>query len=309
VAHEFTPVFIGGSGRSGTTILLNLLSRHPDFHASMPREIKYLTSRHGLVDFAFTRPLELEENLKAKRNNVIARLLPLFGKSKVSLLEHELFGNWWSETGKSGNQRGLIQGISRDQLDQGWSLFKGRYRDDPVGASRLLFETLSMAQMHAKPQRYFGDSTPVNIMQADLLYQLLPGSKFINVVRDGRDVAASVVKEKWGPTEHFGALQWWSNRIVKGHRALSKIPRDNWLQIRIEDLVAHQREATLKQILDFLEIPQNSKQDAYFADAIIPEKLHAGRWKSEPIDVVRFNTKYQEVVDQLNAQGIAIKEL
>ena len=100
MAQDFTPVFIGGTGRSGTTILLNLLNRHPDFHASMPREIKYLTSRHGLVDIALNRPLGIEENLKAKRNNLIARALPLLGKSKVSLFESELLGTWWSETGK-----------------------------------------------------------------------------------------------------------------------------------------------------------------------------------------------------------------
>jgi hypothetical protein len=43
-------------------------------------------------------------------------------------------------------------------------------------------------------------------MQADLINQLLPRSKFIHVIRDGRDVASSVVKEKWGPSEHFAAL-------------------------------------------------------------------------------------------------------
>ena len=117
MAQDFTPVFIGGTGRSGTTILLNLLNRHLDFHASMPREIKYLTSRHGLVDIALTRPLAIEENLKAKRNNLIARVLPLLGKSKLSLFESELLGPWWSETGKKGNQRGLIQGITREELE------------------------------------------------------------------------------------------------------------------------------------------------------------------------------------------------
>ena len=33
----FTPVFAGGTGRSGTTIIVNLLSWHPEFHTSMPR--------------------------------------------------------------------------------------------------------------------------------------------------------------------------------------------------------------------------------------------------------------------------------
>ena len=279
MAHDFTPVFIGGTGRSGTTILLNLLNRHPDFHASMPREIKYLTSRHGLVDIALTRPFGIEENLKAKRNNLIARALPLLGVSKLSLFEKELLGPWWSETGKKGNQRGLVQGITRDELEQEFERFKASFKFDPVSGSRALFESLSRAQMKDGVKRYFGDSTPVNIMQADLINQLLPQSKFIHIIRDGRDVASSVVKEKWGPSEHFAALDWWKKRMVTGQMALSKIKTENKLELRIEDLVIHQREATLEKIKVFLDLPSNKRFDSYFNDEILPEKLHAGRWK------------------------------
>jgi hypothetical protein len=309
MAQDFTPVFIGGTGRSGTTILLNLLNRHPDFHASMPREIKYLTSRHGLVDIALTRPYGIEENLKAKRNNLIARALPLLGKSKVSLFEKELLGTWWSETGKKGNVRGLVQGITREELEKELEKFKVGYKVDRVSASRALFESLSRAQMKDGVKRYFGDSTPVNIMQADLINQLLPRSKFIHVIRDGRDVASSVLKEKWGPSEHFAALDWWKKRIVTGQVALSKIKTENKLELRIEDLVIHQREATFEKIKVFLDLPNNKRIDSYFEDEILPEKLHAGRWKSEPVNAEKFSARYQAILQDLSANGINIKEM
>jgi hypothetical protein len=82
VAHNFSPVFIGGSGRSGTTVTLNLLQRHPQFHASLPREIKFLTSRHGLLDLVYTRPFSVEEDLHGYRYNVVTRALPLLGAIK-----------------------------------------------------------------------------------------------------------------------------------------------------------------------------------------------------------------------------------
>lgn len=309
MAHDFTPVFIGGTGRSGTTILLNLLNRHPDFHASMPREIKYLTSRHGLVDLALTRPLAIEENLKAKRNNLIARVLPLLGRSKLSLFEKEVLGPWWSETGKKGNVRGLVQGITREELVQEFERFKVGYEVDRITASRALFESLSRAQMKDGVTRYFGDSTPVNIMQADLINMLLPRSKFIHVIRDGRDVASSVVKEKWGPSEHFAALDWWKKRIVTGQLALSKIKTENKLELRIEDLVIHRREETLERIKNFLELPNHARLEKYFEEEILPEKLHAGRWKSEPVNATKFSARYQAILQELNENGINIKEL
>lgn len=309
MAHDFTPVFIGGTGRSGTTILLNLLNRHPDFHASMPREIKYLTSRHGLVDLALTRPLAIEENLKAKRNNLIARVLPLLGRSKLSLFEKEVLGPWWSETGKKGNVRGLVQGITREELVQEFERFRVGYEVDRITASRALFESLSRAQMKDGVTRYFGDSTPVNIMQADLINMLLPRSKFIHVIRDGRDVASSVVKEKWGPSEHFAALDWWKKRIVTGQLALSKIKTENKLELRIEDLVIHRREETLERIKNFLELPNHARLEKYFEEEILPEKLHAGRWKSEPVNATKFSARYQAILQELNENGINIKEL
>ena len=138
---------------------------------------------------------------------------------------------------------------------------------------------------------------------------LLPGSKFIHVIRDGRDVASSVVKEKWGPSEHFAALDWWKRRIVTGQMALSTIKAENKLELRIEDLVIHRRKETIEKIKNFLDLPDNKRFDAYFNDEILPEKLHAGRWKSEPVNTTKFTARYQTILQDLSANGINIKEL
>ncbi len=308
MANLFTPVFIGGTGRSGTTILLNLLSRHPEFHASMPREIKYLTSRHGLIDLVFTRPMRFEETLKSRRNNLAARALPLFGRCQIDSFKSEIFGTWWSEKGKKGTTRGLVQGIPREILEREFEVFRAQYRKDRKGAARQLFESLSVAQMQDKPKRYFGDSTPVNMMQSDLIFDLLPTSKFINVIRDGRDVASSVVKEKWGPKSHREALKWWENRISQAHSSLSTIPKDHVLEVRIEDLVVHNRESALQRILAFLNLEPNNRLEKYFADELIPERLHAGRWKTEVANPEKFEESYLQILNRLDSKGIFVKQ-
>ena len=44
------PVFIGGTGRSGTTILGDLLNEHSRVRTSNPTEIKFLANRGGFLD-------------------------------------------------------------------------------------------------------------------------------------------------------------------------------------------------------------------------------------------------------------------
>ena len=192
---SFTPLFTGGSGRSGTTIIVNLLKSHPEIHSSLPREIKYLTSRYGLVDLNFGRPIRLEEDFKGVRNNLAARINNRIGKSKEELFLTFLKSKWWSETGKKGNPRGLVQGVTEEQLAEISSRFGSSYKKDLLVASRQFFYDLSSCLFKKDTVRYFADSTPVNTMQAHFIYQLFPDALFINMIRDGRDVAYSVSKE------------------------------------------------------------------------------------------------------------------
>ena len=55
IFHKVTPVFVGGTGRSGTTVMGDLLGKHPDVRTSTPIEIKFLSNRSGLLDVVFGR--------------------------------------------------------------------------------------------------------------------------------------------------------------------------------------------------------------------------------------------------------------
>jgi hypothetical protein len=56
-------------------------------------------------------------------------------------------------------------------------------------------------------------------------------------------------------------------------------------------------------------LPSNKRIDSYFEDEILPEKLHAGRWKSEPVNAEKFSARYQTILQDLSANGIHIKEM
>jgi hypothetical protein len=307
VAKNFQPLFVGGSGRSGTTIAINLLNRHSEVHSSMPREIKYLTSRSGLIDLVYGRPVGLEESPEGIRNNLVARALPIIGKSKIKLFQTNMRGAWWSEVGKKGKERGLVQGITKQSLDAALDGFIAEFKGQPLESARKLFYELSNQQIKRSEVKYFADSTPVNIMQANYLHQLFPEALYLNMVRDGRDVAYSVAHERWGPSDPHTALDWWANRVLKAEQALVSVPANQRVTLRLEDLVVRDRENSLKIILGLLGINPEEKLKAFFDLELTEEKLNQGKWKKELENPSNFEKKYLKILDKLKDQGVVVE--
>uniref|UniRef100_UPI00404A56AB sulfotransferase family protein n=1 Tax=Candidatus Planktophila sp. TaxID=2175601 RepID=UPI00404A56AB len=304
--YEFSPLFTGGSGRSGTTIILGMLKNHPQIHSSLPREIKYLTARYGLIDLNFGRPLSLEKNLKEKHKNIKARISNKFGKKKKDLFHICLHSKWWSGIGKKGNLRGLIQGITQEQLNVAIKNFESNFSVDKKGASRAFFYETSAAQIKDKSVKFFAESSPVNMMQANYLYQLFPNAKFINMIRDGRDVAFSVSKESWGPNDPHEGLDWWANRIEKAHKALLKVKPEDQMQMRLEDLIINKRQEEYQRLLSFLKIDDHDQTLEYFETNMLPEKMSQGDWTEHVVDPDLYNREYDKILKGLKSKGIEI---
>ena len=306
--YGFTPLFTGGSGRSGTTILINLLKNHPQVHASLPREIKYLTSRFGLIDLNFGRPFRYEEDLKGVRNNLAANIFNLLGKKKLDHFLVYLTNTWWSEIGKKGKPRGLVQGVSKEQLSAAIENFEKYYAVDKMRASRAFFYEISNAQFSKHNVKYFADSTPVNMMQSDLIYKIFPNGKFINIIRDGRDVAFSVSKEKWGPNDPYKALDWWANRIKVANHSLKKVRDSDQMQLRLEDLIVNNRSKEYAKILNFLKLEDFSDMRNYFDLQMLPENMVQAEWKEQVKNPYQFNKKYDKILLRLKSKGIEIRK-
>ena len=268
-----------------------------------------MTSRHGLLDLVYSRPLSVEENLHGLRFNLKTRVLPLLGRNHMYFFTKNLFGSWWSETGKAGNPRGLVQSISREIVEQAHESFLQSFKNDPADASRTFFYTLAQTQIKDKDVKYFGDSTPVNMMHAFQIQKLLPDARFINVIRDGRDVALSITKEAWGPNDPYVGLKWWANRVLKSAQALSKVDKNSVHEFRIEDLVVHEREDTYNKILNFLAIEDANTMHDYFESTMSTERLHIGRWRSEIKDPERFDALYKSLCNSLEKKGVTLKDL
>jgi hypothetical protein len=126
--------------------------------------------------------------------------------------------------------------------------------------------------------------------RARFVEAVLPGSKFVHVVRDGRAVANSWLQMEWwhghrGPAEWlFGPLpdayrdEWeasgrsfvllaglaWKLLVDAFEAARRDLAPEQWLEVRYEDVLAEPR-ATFATILEFLGLPADRRFDQALA--------------------------------------------
>lgn len=87
----------------------------------------------------------------------------------------------------------------------------------------------------------WGDKTPGYVSYVDTLAAWFPDARFIHVVRDGRDVAASLAERPWGSRTAVSGAFWWVRKVRKATRDGSRLPEGRFLEVRLEDLTAEPR--------------------------------------------------------------------
>ena len=97
----------------------------------------------------------------------------------------------------------------------------------------------------------WGDKTPGYVRDMRLIQRLLPEARFIHIVRDGRDVALSVIPMSWGPDDVTRAAEVWKERI-EGARAQAPRLR-HYIEVHYEDVVLD-TENVLRRVCDYIEL-------------------------------------------------------
>jgi hypothetical protein len=158
-------------------------------------------------------------------------------------------------------------------------------------------------QFGAGDEIYWVETTPMNIPEANKLQELFPNALFINMVRDPRDVIASLLTKKWGPTTPLEGLDWIESRLIAGHEALSVIKPNKKTTIALEDLAINAREKTYRGLLDFLKISDEPAMQKFFVESMTPDAATSGRWKAE-IDSSEFSAGYEAMTARLAKAGV-----
>ncbi len=231
-----TPVFIGGAGRSGTTLVADMLGLHPrispiyetDFILDLARilfsqgrkanfnQMKAATQRY--MD-AWTRPLPQRPHNKRSHEKYFHGPHHILFDRKFALQETER----------------LLEGLARGEQLAAFQRFV-----------YSLFE--EHCRIDGKPR--WVNKTPVYVKNLSALDTLFPGMIFIHCIRDGRDTACSVITRPWGPATFREAAGWWVDQVSSG-LDFGRIHPERYVEVKFEDLLTDTA-STLKNLLIFL---------------------------------------------------------
>ena len=120
----------------------------------------------------------------------------------------------------------------------------------PAEAFRSAVSAPFVAYAQSEGKTRWADKTPAYIGHVDRLAAIWPDARFVVLVRDGRDVALSVMGVPFGPNNAWAAARSWAIAIRQGREAAARYP-GRVLELRYEDLVTSP-EQELETVCDFL---------------------------------------------------------
>jgi hypothetical protein len=127
-----------------------------------------------------------------------------------------------------------------------------------------------------------GDKSPGYILEIPLLHAWFPQSRFVHLLRDGRDVWLSVRAwdrgpkiaarfSTWDKEPVITAALWWAELVRRGREDGCQLPPGAYHELRYEDLL-FKPEKFLSRLCLFLSVP--------FTDSMLA--FHEGRTRKQP---------------------------
>ncbi|MEQ8924674.1 MAG: sulfotransferase [Fulvivirga sp.] len=217
-----------------------LINNSPIFIVGCPRSgttlLRLLLNAHSLIaipeeTWFFGKLYNLLPELTKGddwRKNVASKILELNSKHFPDLNEKELIENL--ESIQPDNDAAIISVLNR-----------------------------TFAKQEGK--EIWGDKTPGYVLQIALLKKLFPKARLIHIIRDGRDVAESILKNREAglqTDDYISVVEYWKRHVLAGIIDGEKHFANAYLQIRYEDLV-NDSESKLKDICSFLNVPFESQ--------------------------------------------------
>lgn len=122
----------------------------------------------------------------------------------------------------------------------------------------------------------WGDKTPDYTLNLDELLKIFPDSKIIYLIRDGRDVAMSLLKQHWGQKNIYKCAVYWKKCVASKTRLKELKRKGKVLEVKYEELLK-KPELIMSQVYKFLEQEYDSKKMKALIDTIKADNYN--KWK------------------------------
>ena len=243
--RDVPPLFIVGCGRSGTTLLRMIFNNHPDL--AIPDE------SHFIYRSAISRVAgKLPANLKDQKS--WNRFLDYLGKCTPM------------------HQWGLSFPSLIDRLE--------RIQDRSYAS---VFTAIFKEFMHSEGKSRWGDKTPLHVNYILLVNHFFPNAKFIHIIRDGRDVALSLLSRKWGPRRIEYSGHYWKWLVLMGMLCGRILGSERYREIRYEDLI-NEPERILKSLCGWIDLEYDPVMLEYYGSK--EAKKYVNLSKADPNEAV-----------------------
>jgi hypothetical protein len=254
-------------------VLARLIGRHSRY-ACVPVEARFHAEPEGLPGL------------------LVGRVTP--GEFANRMRDH-----WWQRIDSSGREAGLDRIATRELFDGALAEFEHAVGGDPAGAGARLVRRLLGGVADAEHKDCWIEMTPSTALNATSLLRLFPDMRIVHVVRDGRDVAASVARLwGWDPEE---ALEWWLRRVRRVFLEQRQLPAGTMLTLRLERLVVSDRERRYAELLEFLQLEDEPEMRRFFEERVSPARMRTGPWSERMSESrgLRLAERYREMLAEL----------
>jgi hypothetical protein len=107
----------------------------------------------------------------------------------------------------------------------------------------------------SRGKRRYGEKTPQHAFEVETLCRIYPQCRLIHIVRDPRDVVASLKRMPWGSSSIAANARLWAKSVQSAQTCRE---RENFLLVKYESLVDNP-EFELQRVCEFLSEPYEHK--------------------------------------------------
>lgn len=244
------PVFLTGCGRSGTSLLQKVISKHKNIYS-------FVSETHFFGNYRYIPSLKkvnIKDLLnKAKYTNVMEIFYKEFeanenfkklALSMLSVMLHTI------EESPDAVQSNCFQSDVLEIFNEIKELDEYKNISNKYDAFNLCANYLTAKSN----KKRWADKSGVNIFNSDHILKLYPDAKFIEIYRDPRGVFYSWTRcpfQFFRLTNQKTCIERWKVTIIQGEK-LKKELGDRYYRVKYEDLVSNTTRE-LEKICDFLE--------------------------------------------------------